>query len=207
MATLGRRVEGFYLSDFASRIASTEARHALKWDIPLLEGYEYEFIANSSRIPVRIIFPVWTIRAGVSTGGMEARCHPDVRLQLFEPSEVLLSWPLRKVPIMQRGDSHDLARARGLKPTPESFTAVDHIQTLRRFLSVGKANADYLRNSGVPESRILLRPIASTTIVSSPPRPTAEHDAAVWRRELGMAADATVILFAGNSNPTSVRWI
>ena len=189
----------FYLWDFGvENRVDRSFGHALKWDIPLLEGYEYEFIPNKSRDPGTHHF------SGLDNPGLVPALkawQPDAILMFgynySSHLKVLLSWSLRKIPILQRGDSHDLARAPGLKPKWNRFLRSILFKRFAAFLSVGKANADYLRNSGVPESRIYFAPHCIDNQRFQSARQTAEQDAAVWRRELGMAADVKVILFAG----------
>lgn len=189
----------FYLWDFG--VESRHDRnfgHTLKWDIPLLEGYAYEFISNASRDPGTHHF------FGLNNPGLVsslAQWKPDTVL-LFGYNYashliVLLSWSLRKIPMLQRGDSHDLARKAGWKPKLNRFLRSLIFKRFAAFLSVGKANADYLRNSGVAEKRIHFVPHCVDNLRFQSSIVPATKDAAEWRQELGIPESAIVFLFAG----------
>lgn len=189
----------FYLWDFGvENKIDRSFGHALKWDIPLLEGYESEFIPNTSRDPGTHHF------FGLNNPGLVPALNawqPAAILMFgynyLSHLKVLLSWSLRKVPVLQRGDSHDLSRAIGWKPKLKRFLRALIFIRFRAFLSVGEANADYLRNSGVAENKIFFAPHCIDNQRFQLARPQAEHDAKLWRAELGIPADERVILFAG----------
>jgi glycosyltransferase involved in cell wall biosynthesis len=65
------------------------------------------------------------------------------------------------------------------------------------FLVVGKANRAYYANFGVPSERLI--PCPHSIDVARFAEPAVEHEkaAAQWRRELGIADDDVVLLFAG----------
>ena len=189
----------FYLWDFGvENKVDRSFGHAVKWDIPLLDGYEYEFIPNKSREPGTHHF------FGLNNPGLVSALHawkPDAILMFgynyLSHLRVMLSWSLRKIPMLQRGDSHDLSRTRGLKPKIKRYLRSLIFRRFAAFLSVGKANADYLRNSGVREARIRFAPHCIDNQRFQSARPQAERDAKLWRQELGIPIDARVILFAG----------
>lgn len=189
----------FHLWDFG-----VEPRHdpgfgrSLRWDLPLLEGYPSLFVANVSADPgthhfggldnPSLVHELLTWRPdAVLLFGYATRSH--LRL-LLDPS-------LRRIPVLLRGDSHDLARARGLKP----FLARQLRRLLfRRFaaaLAVGQANAAYLRAYGFPDRRIFAAPHAVDNARFHAAAPQARREARAWRTELGIAAEAPVVLFAG----------
>lgn len=189
----------FYLWDFGvENKIDRSFGHALKWDIPLLEGYESVFIPNTSRDPGTHHF------FGLNNPGLVPALNvwkPDAILMFgynyLSHLKVLLSWTLRKVPILQRGDSHDLSRSSGWKPKLKRYLRALLFKRFRAFLSVGKANADYLRNSDVAENKIFFAPHCIDNQRFQLARPQAEQDAKLWRAELGIPVDARVILFAG----------
>src|ERR1035441_10270503 len=88
----------------------------VKWDVPLLEGYDYEFVPNVSR------------HAG--TSGWRRLDNPTLarRLEAFHPDAILLfgynylthyqllfSRLARRVPLLFRGDSHRLMEEHGFR--------------------------------------------------------------------------------------------
>ena len=108
-------IKVFYLWDFGVRERHDPGfQQAVQWDIPLLEGYEFEFVPNVSRHPGTDHF-----------GGIK---NPQLlkRLQSFQPDAALLlgykytsllrliltSARRRGFPLLMRGDSHRLASQR-----------------------------------------------------------------------------------------------
>ncbi|MFN8010166.1 MAG: glycosyltransferase family 4 protein [Holophagaceae bacterium] len=172
--------------------------HTVQWDIPLLEGYASEFVPNASRDP--------------GTHHFSGLDNPDLvpRLEAWRADAILLfgyahrshlrvilSRRLRKVPLLFRGDSHDLARPHGLRPWLGRMARRLLFRRFAAFLSVGKAHTDYLRNSGVPEAKIVFAPHAVDNDRFRAAASEAERDAKAWRGELGIPEGARVFLFAG----------
>ena len=196
-------VRVFYLWDFG-----VEARHdrdfgqAVQWDVPLLEGYESEFVPNVSRDPGTHRF-----------GGLENPTLVD-RLVTWRPDAILLfgytyrthvgvlfSRKLRRVPILMRGDSHDLARLPGIGAAVKKAIRRVLFRRVHAFLAVGEANTNYLLASGVPRERIFRAPhcVDNARFRAAPEETRAR--AAAWRRELAIPEAATVVLFAGKLEP------
>lgn len=130
---------------------------AFKWDINLLEGYEYTFVPN------------WSIRPSPSTtfglinpslATTLARFKPDAVLafgygQLTLAALALLSpWPM-----IIRGDSHFLNGA-PVRPTIRGYLRRRILTRACAHLSVGAANTAWLLAHGVDPSRIFHAPHA-----------------------------------------------
>jgi glycosyltransferase involved in cell wall biosynthesis len=169
----------------------------VKWDIPLLEGYAYNFVRNVARRPGLDHF------RGLITPTLARE------IEAWQPDAVLVyTWnsqshlqALRyfngRLPVLFRGDS----------------TLIDHRvwwrAALRRIfltwvyshvdiaIAVGTKNRDYFAWSGLPLRRIAMAPHSVDTVRFA--ADSAEHMKLVlkWRRELGIDPDAIVILFAG----------
>ncbi len=189
----------FYLWDFGveARFDPDFAR-AIQWDVPLLEGYEHEFIPNKSRRPGTGHF-----RGLVNphlVGALES-WRPDAILLFgyayLSHLRVLLSPKLWNVPLFLRGDSHDLARAPGLRPKLARWARSLLFKRFTGFLAVGKANTDYYRHCGIPQDRIHFVPHCVDNARFQAAAPQAEAEAREWRAKLGIPADSRVILFAG----------
>jgi glycosyltransferase involved in cell wall biosynthesis len=189
----------FYLWDFGVQARhDRDFGHALQWDIPLLDGYASEFVPNRSGDPGTHHF------AGLDNpdlAGRLAAARPDAILLFGYASRshlrVMLSPRLARIPMLLRGDSHDLARPRGVRGLAGRVARRLLFRRFWRVLAVGKANADYFRNNGVPEARIRFVPHCVDNERFRAAAPEATVRAAAWRRELGIDADATVLLFAG----------
>jgi glycosyltransferase involved in cell wall biosynthesis len=173
----------------------------IAWDVPLLEGYHYEFVPNASPSP-----------GSSSFNGMD---NPDIisRLNLFHPDAALLIGyryrtmqrlifsRARNFPLLLRGDSHRLVGKRNDWLAPMRRFAISRI--FRRFaamLYVGKANLQYYRMHGVPENRLFFSPHAiDNDRFSLTDQLMLEGKA--WKAELGIRKESLLVLFAGKFEP------
>lgn len=197
------QLQVFHLWDFGIEPRRDQGfAQILQWDVPLQEGYASTLVPNASRNPGTHHFGglnnptlvnallAWKPNA-LLLFGYAYRSH----LQL------LLDPRLWRVPIMFRGDSHQLVLRRGWKPRA---TALMRRVLFRRFaasLAVGQANAAWLRASGIPAKRIVIAPHAVDNARFQAAAPAAHVEACRWRKELGIAASSQVILFAGKFEP------
>ncbi len=145
-----------YLWDFGvTTQADPSFQKAIQWDIPLLDGYDYEFIPNISKDPGTHHF-----RGLVNPSLTEAlkRFDPDIVLVFGYAWQTILMYLLRhsrSLPVLVRGDSHRLS------PQPPTISS-----RIRRFLtryalsrcdgvlSVGTANREFFLEQGLPPSKI-----------------------------------------------------
>ncbi len=168
------------------------------WDVPLLEGYDWELVPNRSRDPGTHHF--WGID------------NPDLpaRLRNWDPHAVLcigynyatlvrlmVSRAVRRRPLLLRGDSHRLTGRRGVVSSLKRLTLRVLFRRFTAFLYVGAANREYLRLHGVPEDRLFFSPHAIDNNRFINGAGQAEADAIAWKRDLGIPPDRLVILFAG----------
>ncbi|MEO0454670.1 MAG: glycosyltransferase family 4 protein [Verrucomicrobiota bacterium] len=163
------------------------------WDVPLLTGYDYQFISNSSSQP--------------GTSSFRGLQNPSLfdEVSAFDPDAVLFTTlfyesPLKllfklssmKKPILFRGDSHALVsppRYRWLKKMIYS--------KLTALLAVGEANRNFYRGLGVPEEKIYFAPHA----INAERFHKLSADEEVWveekKSELGIQDGDIVFLFVG----------
>ncbi|MCP9787689.1 glycosyltransferase family 4 protein [Cyanobium sp. Maggiore-St4-Cus] len=193
----GLLLQVFYLWDFGvSPQLDRGFGQELQWDVPLLEGYTHTFVANCSSEPGTHHF------AGLhnpSLAGELLRWRPDAVL-LFGYAYrshlgLLLDPRLWHVPLLLRGDSHQLAPRAGLKPL---LALLLRRLLFRRFaagLPVGQANAAWMARNGI--RRLFLAPHAVDNARFQAAAPEAERAARAWRQQLGIPAAAPVVLFAG----------
>jgi glycosyltransferase involved in cell wall biosynthesis len=189
----------FYLWDFG--IENRHDRnfgHALKWDIPLLDGYEYEFVPNKSRDPGTHHF------IGLDNPELNERIAdwaPDAMLLFgytyLSHLRLLLSPRFFGIPLLLRGDSHDLYRPCGFKVSVKNVLRRWLFKRFSGALAVGSANADYFRHCGIKESKIHFVPHCVDNARFQTGVAQVEREANEWREELGISRDAVVFLFAG----------
>lgn len=170
----------------------------VKWDIPLLEGYPAEFVENVSSDPGTHHFN------GLNNPGLTARIKswsPDAIL-LFGYAwkshlRVLLSPSLKDIPILFRGDSHELNGSSGMRAFLSTFARRLLFRRVSSFLSVGSAHDGYLKAAGVPDRKITRCAHAIDNDRFREARPAAESASGTWKQELGIDPARPVALFAG----------
>ncbi len=202
-ATSGIDLKVFYLWDSGVALRyDRQFGQAIRWDIPLLEGYEYVFVPNRSHDPGTHHF------GGLDNPQLVSALidwKPDAILlfgYLFHSHfRVMFSRRLTGVPLLLRGDSHDLFRPPGWRSNLARRARSLLFKRFASFLAVGKANAEYFRHCGVPREHIHFVPHCVDNQRFQDAAPQAALDAAAWRAELGIAANAYVILFAGKFEP------
>jgi glycosyltransferase involved in cell wall biosynthesis len=193
----GLLLQVFYLWDFGvSPQRDRGFGMELQWDVPLLEGYTHTFVANAASKPGTHHF------AGLhnpSLVGELLRWRPDAVL-LFGYAyrshlRLLLDPRLWRVPLLLRGDSHQLAPRSGLKPLLAQLLRRLLFRRFAAGLPVGQANAAWMASSCI--RRQFFAPHAVDNARFQAAAPEAERAARAWRQQLGIPVSAPVLLFAG----------
>ncbi|NCU04409.1 MAG: glycosyltransferase family 4 protein [Chitinophagaceae bacterium] len=174
-----------------------------KWDIPLTEGYEKEFVENISANPGAGHFQ------GIKNRDLNERVrryNPDAILVLgwsFHSHLQLLRHFSGKKKILFRGDST-------LLDEPSVFSMR---KTVRRLflrwvykhvdvaLYTGRANKAYYLSLGLKASQLCYAPHAVANARFADPEGEHQQRAYALRKELGIPLDALVFLFAGKIEP------
>lgn len=189
----------FYLWDFGvTNQVDRGFGRTVKWDVPLLSGYELEFVLNRSSDPGTHRF------GGLNNPALKKR------VAAYDPSAVLLmgynyrsflrflwTWDSRRTPLLFRGDSHRIVLQSGLKERVRRRFIAEVFKRFSAFLYVGQANQRYFQYHGVPPAKLFFAPHAVDNDHFMSARSEAERAASAWRKELGIAEEHAVILFAG----------
>jgi glycosyltransferase involved in cell wall biosynthesis len=172
----------------------------IDWDIPLLDGYQHEFVNNKAKDP------------GVHH--FNGIINPDLNNKITEWNPdflLIIGWNFRshfacmryfkgRVPVLFKGDSTLLDEKPGLKKILRRiflrwvYSKVDYA------LYVGKNNHDYFYKHGLRENQLYFLPHAVDNKRFNGPD-NYEFDAKQWRRELGIGDGDLVVLFAGKLEP------
>lgn len=196
-ANSGLTLRVFYLLDSTvTNQADQQFKGAMKWDIPLLEGYDYEFVPNVSRKPGTGHF--WGLQNPALIQQVNA-FQPDAALMMnynyASLYRFLASWS--NTPLLFRGDSHRLIPEIGLKANLKRQWITQIYRRFAACLYVGKANRDYFRYHGVQENRLFFSPHAIDNDRFVGQAETAALEAVQWKKDLGIPLNHQVILFAG----------
>ncbi|MFN9645927.1 MAG: glycosyltransferase family 4 protein [Cyanobacteriota bacterium] len=193
----------FYLWDFGVVEAKDPGFGiTLEWDIPLLEGYAYSFVHNTSTDPGNHHF--WGY-VNPSLARQVSAWKPDViflmNYAFFSYFLFLIDWRTWGVPIIFRGDSHDVGRKTTLR---EHFTSLIRRITFSRFsafLDVGKNNRSYLLRSGVPHRKLFHSPHAIDNERFQAAISDAVPQGMILRDKLSIREDQVLIAFVGKLIP------
>ncbi len=193
-------IKVFYLWDFGvTNQVDQGFKQSLKWDIPLLDGYSFEFVPNISK--------------DKGTHHILGLQNPSITEQVlaFKPDAILLTvsynyasiyrllWQLRnkKIPIIFRGDSHRILVKNNLKNNLKRLVIAKIFQSFAACLYVGKANYEYFRYHFVQEHKLFLAPHAIDSYRFSDPKNSLSEQAKIWKQKLGISPEHRIILFAG----------
>jgi len=173
-------------------------RQSVEWDIPLLDGYPYEVIGNVAEVPGTAHFN------GIVTPGLIGHIKewkPDAVLVFgwaYQSHLKVIRYFHQKIPVYFRGDSTLLDEQGRLGNLLRKvllhwvYRHVDHA------FYVGKNNKAYFNNYGLSDNRLSFAPHAVDNERFGLDRKT---EAAELRRQLNIADDHLLVLFAGKFIP------
>jgi glycosyltransferase involved in cell wall biosynthesis len=168
------------------------------WDIPLLEGYDYEFVPNRARRPgTASVSGLYNPQLSARLAEYRPDCVLVFGYNYLSFYRLLLSRPGPIVPLVFRGDSHRLIPRQGLGARLRNQWTRSVFHRFSRFLFVGQANRDYFKSHGVADDQLFFSPHAVDNARFFAQAETAARDAAAWRAELGIRPSTKVVLFAG----------
>ncbi|MFD0765423.1 glycosyltransferase family 4 protein [Mucilaginibacter lutimaris] len=170
----------------------------ISWDIPLLDGYPYEWVHNIASDPGS------HHAKGIDNPGLiEQVLHwqPDAILiygWFYKSHLKAIRYFKGKVPVIFRGDSTLLDDSGGLRSVVRSFflrwvySKVDHA------LYTGTNNKRYFKKFGLKEARLTFAPHAVDNDRFAAAR---DNEAEALRTQLGIGKNEILILFAGKFQP------
>ncbi len=168
----------------------------IEWDIPLLEGYDYEFVENISVDPGSQHF------RGID--------NPELitKIKGFRPDGILVyGWSFKshlkvlrhfygKVPVFFRGDSTLIGKSNGLKSRVKSLFLKWVYSHVDKALYVGTRNKEYFREFGLIDRQLVFCPHA---IDNKRFMDEGKYvgKVAEWKSELNVPLLSTGFLYAG----------
>lgn len=172
-------------------------KRVVEWDIPLLNGYEYEFVPNVSKNPGSHHF-----------NGVD---NPTLinRIEAWQPDAVLvIGWSYKshlacmrhfkgRIPVLFRGDSTLLDETKDFRTLLRRIFLTWVYRHIDKALYVGTNNRAYFKAHGVGDKKLVpaFHAIDNDRFASS----TAEQEKAIqdFKKELGIGKTEFVVLFAG----------
>jgi glycosyltransferase involved in cell wall biosynthesis len=169
----------------------------VRWDVPLLEGYDYEFLPIGRR-PQRLSF--WEVD-NPAVGEALSKFNPDV-VQVFgyarRTNWRAAAWAGRnRKPLMLYSDSNANRKADWWKRAPKEVIVRHFYSRVDGALFVGDNNYQYHRHYGLPPDRLFpgMLPIDRQRLIDSVP--DCEGVRRRIRQESGIPEDAFVVMFCG----------
>lgn len=164
------------------------------WDLPLLDGYSYEFQTNTAPNPGSHHF------SGIK--------NPTLinKIKDFSPTAILIyGWAyqshlkvLRKfkgeIPIWFRGDSNLIDRQKGIKSVLRGLTLKWVYRNVDKAFYVGSANKSYFEAFGLKEKQLVFAPHSVDNDRFAKDR---NQEVSELRQKFNIATNEILILFAG----------
>ncbi|HEY2686517.1 MAG TPA: glycosyltransferase family 4 protein [Steroidobacteraceae bacterium] len=173
----------------------------IAWDIPLLEGYAYQFAENVAERPGVDHFRglrTPTLTRDIENWGADALLvytwNSHAHLQAMRHFK-------GRLPVLFRGDSNLIDPRPRWRAAARRMALTWIYRHIDVAVAVGSHNRDYFAWCGIPGEHITIAPHSVDVV-----RFAAEDSAQLaqvrrWRDEFGISPEAPVILFAGKLQP------
>lgn len=171
----------------------------IRWDIPLLEGYDAKFLTNTAKVPGTHHF--WGI-INPDAIEMVADFLPDAILvygwSFYSHLKILYTFK-GKIPVFFRGDSHLLNETAtfSFKKLFRHIALLWVYKYIDKAFYVGQANKAYYLRHGLRPDQLVFAPHAIDNRRFEANQPENEHHAQEWRAKLGIAAHEITFMFVG----------
>lgn len=188
-------VKVFYTWEKDAALYDKDFVKSFKWDIPLLEGYDYRFVSNNGSLSKSF----W----GVKNPGLNREIEEwgaDALLVFgwnYYSHFKALRYFSGKIPVLFRGDSTLLDENPGIKRIARRLFlrwVFSHVDTA---LYVGANNKNYFSAHGLREHQLVFGPHAIDNRRFEDTDGMYEQEALNRRRELGIPDEDIVWLFVG----------
>lgn len=173
-------------------------KQIISWDLPLLEGYDSEFLNNTAKNP------------GSHHYNGIRNLDLQYKIESFSTDAILIyGWAYHshlsvmryfkgKIPIWFRGDSNVLKEQSGVKLLLRSLFLKWVYLHIDKAFYVGTANKNYYLKFGLKENQLIFAPHAVDNERFALNR---EAESSVLRQDLNIPVDAVMVLFAGKLEP------
>lgn len=170
----------------------------IQWDVPLLEGYPFEWVQNTSPNPGSHHYK------GITTPYLNEQIenwHPDAILVFgwaYKGHLSAMRYFSGKVPVFFRGDSTLLDKLTGIKSVIKKVFLKRVYSNVDCAFYVGVNNKAYYKAYGLDDDQLVFAPHAVDNTKLSARR---QQEILDLRNRLNLKADDILILFAGKFEP------
>ena len=169
----------------------------VEWDIPLLDGYDYEFVQNTSSNPGSHHFN--GIKNPILINAIN-NWNPNALLVYgwsYQSHLSCLRYFKNKIPLFFRGDSTLLDSPSLLKSIIKNILLKWVYRNIDYALYVGENNRQYFEQYGIKENQLIHAPHVVDNVRFFDTEGKYSQQAAQWRNDLAIHKDDIVFLFAG----------
>jgi glycosyltransferase involved in cell wall biosynthesis len=173
----------------------------IKWDIPLLEGYDYNFSKNVSKKPGSVSF------MGVINPTLIKEIktlNPDAIL-VFGWNHLshfkVMRYFKGKIPVYFRGDSTLIDEKQNIKTIIRRIILKLVYNYVDYAFYVGSENKKYFLKHGLHEEQLIFAPHAVDNDRFSESSGVYENKALLWKNNIGIPDHKIVFLFVGKFEP------
>lgn len=191
----------YFCWDFGVREAEMDKELGMKvkWDVPLLGGYQCKFLKNLSLKPANSF--CGQINPGIVPELIKAKPHAILIFgwNSFTNWLAFLIAFVSGIPVFLRGES-PLSQEflkNPLKLKIKKIILGTLFKRIRAFLYFGKENKKFFQYYGVPEEKLFFCPYADDNEYYIAAAKNLESRRNEFRNELGISPEKTVILFVG----------
>jgi len=189
----------FFASDLSIRsFFDTSFEQAIEWDVPLLEGYESEFLPAVGR-KGRISFwrPMnYGLASRLKAGRFDALwIHGYMRWHHW----IAMAGAKRLgIKVLVRDEATPISRPRGtLKQGSKRIFFAWLQRTADCFLAIGSLNGHYYRQHGLPDDRVFMMPYTVDNAFFQARTAEFASQREIFRSALGLEHGRPIILYAG----------
>jgi glycosyltransferase involved in cell wall biosynthesis len=191
-------IKVFYTAGNSLKKYDIGFKQKIEWDIPLLEGYEYEFLENSAK--------------DKGSHHFKGIVNPKAITQIknYQPDAILIyGWAYtshlkiirhfkNKIPVYFRGDSTLLNQKSSLKNLIRSLFLTWVYKHIDAAFYVGTANKAYFKKYGLKDEQLIFAPHA---IDNKRFGEIKNEDALKLRARFNIKEEEILVLFAGKLEP------
>lgn len=180
-------------------LADRDFGRDIAWDVPLLDGYDYEVVAPDGPLPTKTF---WNLNRDVA-GPIRAWGADAVLVIGWNHRSHLsaMRYFHRRIPVYFRGDSTLLLERAGPRRYARRVLLKGIYSLVDIAFFVGANNYDYFRIHGLKDNQLCFAPHAVDNDHFARDHDSREAEAEVWRDSLGIPSDSVVFLFAGKFSP------
>lgn len=188
----------FFLSDISLKSYKDRGfGEDIKWDVPLLDGYNYEFLpAISSRNRLSFWQPInYGLARRLRVGKFNALwVHGYGHLSCIQA--IITAYRLG-IKVLMRGESNLISAPRSsLKHLLKDSFIKQLFAICDGFLCIGSLNREYYRHYGIPEDRLFSMPYAVDNTFFQERAVEARSKRESFRSSLGLQPGRPIILYA-----------